>query len=429
MIRFVRLLLHFLSPILLAGVQPAQGSTRYPLITAENAHQLAVIATVRSTDFPVENEFRFATHFAFNPDSTMLAIALNDNIGLIDTLTGEVIAVIEKKEGFPRHRSFGLYFSPDGSLLATAGDDWITLWNVDDQVAVFSDQADYQYIFPYSVTISPDNRFLYMYSADIFQQRNSVLRVWDVELQREVDRTEFCLVYVLYGYDALCDAGDISDPGFVFMDLTTFDAVSILPVSELQFRLESYAYTLSPDRRFFAFYGFHVEDEQQVHTYYLLDLDTHRLTQQHIVTYIADSYAAPPGCCTINPSGQLLIYQDGDLHLIDAISGESLNIFPSQTGWHNQYVQFSPDGTLLALGNFDENAIDIYAVAECYVTSDRVINLRSGPGTEFDSPDTIQPGERFAVRDQAQESEHTWYHLAIGLWVRSDVIETHGRCR
>ena len=143
---------------------------------------------------------------------------------------------------------------------------------------------------------------------------------------------------------------------------------------------------------------------------------------------LPNSAAQPPGRYTINPSGQLLIYQDGDLHLIDAITGDSLISFPSQTSWHYGYVQFSPDGTLLALGDFDKDAIDIYAVAECYVTSDRVINLRSGPGTEFDSPDTIQPGERLAVLDQSQEGEYTWYYLAIGLWVRSDVIETHGSC-
>ena len=145
MIRFVLILLHFILLIPSVGGQRAQDTPRYPPITAENAHQLAVITTVRSSDFPGENDFRYGTNFAFSPDSTMLAVALNYNIGLVDTLTGEVIAAIEKKEGLARHRSFGLYFSPDGSLLATAGDDWITLWDVDDQVAVFSDQADYQY--------------------------------------------------------------------------------------------------------------------------------------------------------------------------------------------------------------------------------------------------------------------------------------------
>jgi hypothetical protein len=425
MIRFVLILMQLCGFIPPSGVQPAQGTPRYPLITVENAHQLAVAAIVRSADFTGENDFRSGAQFAFSPDSTMLAVALNYDVGLADALTGEVVGTMEKKEGLARHRSFGLYFSPDGSLLASAGDGWVTLWNVDDHVGVFSDHADYQHTFRYSVTISPDNQFLYLYSAD-FSQRNNVLHVWDIGRQREVDRTEFCAVYVLRGYEALCDT-DVSTPGFAFVDLTTFGTVSILPVSETRFRLDRYA--LSPDGRLFAFYFLYVENEQPVNMYYLLDLDTQEIIQRRAVTYLADSYAAPVGRFTINPSGELLIYQDGDLmKLVDATTGDVLISFASQRSWNYNYVQFSPDGTLLALGDFPQDVIDIYAVAECYVTSDRVVNLRSGPGTEFDDPYTMEPGKRLAVRDQLQDGEYTWYHLAMGLWVRGDVVETHGSC-
>jgi WD40 repeat protein len=305
------------------------------------------------------------------------------------------------------------------------GPPWVTLWNVDDHVGVFSDHADYQHTFRYSVTISPDNQFLYLYSAD-FSQQNNVLHVWDIGRQREVDRTEFCAVYVLRGYEALCDTG-VSAPGYAFMDLTTFGTVSTLPVSEIRFRLDRYA--LSPDGRLFAFYFLYVENEQPVNTYYLLDLDTQEIIQRRAVTYIADSYAAPVGRFTINPSGELLIYQDGNLmKLVDAMAGDVLISFASQRSWDYNYVQFSPDGTLLALGDFPQDGIDIYAVAACYVTSDRVVNLRSGPGTEFDNPNTMEPGKRLAVRDELQDGDFTWYHLGIGWWVRGDLVKTHGSC-
>jgi hypothetical protein len=74
----------------------------------------------------------------------------------------------------------------------------------------------------------------------------------------------------------------------------------------------------------------------------------------------------------------------------------------------------------------DYRALNIYAVSACYVTSSRTVNLRSGAGTEFDSPLTMQTSDRFAVVGQSMNGQEHWWELDLGLWVRADLVEVRG---
>lgn len=69
-------------------------------------------------------------------------------------------------------------------------------------------------------------------------------------------------------------------------------------------------------------------------------------------------------------------------------------------------------------------------IAQCVVSSTSTVNLRSGPGTEFDVV------EKFAAGQTAKPVGRTeilngmvWWKLENGTWVRSDVVNETGDCQ
>jgi hypothetical protein len=66
----------------------------------------------------------------------------------------------------------------------------------------------------------------------------------------------------------------------------------------------------------------------------------------------------------------------------------------------------------------------------CLVGSLQSVNLRVGPGTDFDRAGTIPVNQEQAVVGQATGSDDfTWWQLENGRWVRSDVVTAAGDCR
>lgn len=65
----------------------------------------------------------------------------------------------------------------------------------------------------------------------------------------------------------------------------------------------------------------------------------------------------------------------------------------------------------------------------CTVQSEGGVNLRGGPGLEYDVVRTFAPDERITVTGQAVDGEgFTWWQLADGAWVRFDVVTVSGAC-
>ena len=65
----------------------------------------------------------------------------------------------------------------------------------------------------------------------------------------------------------------------------------------------------------------------------------------------------------------------------------------------------------------------------CTVTSSINVNRRAGPGTYFTVLNTLAPGNAAPVRGQVLSADNfTWWQLADGSWVRSDVVQTQGAC-
>lgn len=65
----------------------------------------------------------------------------------------------------------------------------------------------------------------------------------------------------------------------------------------------------------------------------------------------------------------------------------------------------------------------------CEVYASGTVNLRTGPGTNFDRAGTLGAGESFEVVGQAAGSDgFTWYELENDAWVREDIITLQGDC-
>ena len=69
------------------------------------------------------------------------------------------------------------------------------------------------------------------------------------------------------------------------------------------------------------------------------------------------------------------------------------------------------------------------AMVSCMVSSGGAVNLRTGPGTNFDVAGTLAAGQALTATGQAQGTDgFVWWQLESGQWVRSDVVTEDGDC-
>lgn len=140
----------------------------------------------------------------------------------------------------------------------------------------------------------------------------------------------------------------------------------------------------------------------------------------------------------------------------DAATGANLATLSSSSDQGVNSVAFKPDGTLLASGgplggvvlwgtSVEGESTQATSTSEssttttteetttstagCTFSAPGNANLRGGPGTTFDRAGTLSAGETVEVDGQAQGTDGmTWYRLASGAWVRSDVVGAPADC-
>lgn len=65
----------------------------------------------------------------------------------------------------------------------------------------------------------------------------------------------------------------------------------------------------------------------------------------------------------------------------------------------------------------------------CLVTARGNVNMRSGPGTDFETPGRISAADgEIPVIAQEPQDDFTWWQLESGNWVRSDTVAIRGAC-
>jgi WD40 repeat protein len=398
--------------LLIAHDAESKIQSTYPVITPENVSQLAVITLIRGPNLEPKQRINNYMQFHFHPDSQRIAVEIDHNIGIVDTMTGEVLSLIQREERHSRNRALRMTFSLDGTLLATAGDNAFTIWSVADFKELFSGSAGDNNVRPPAMTFTPNNRFFL--TAD-----DKVIRIWDVELQQEVDRRQFCGSYFVRGQAILCftDSNGTAAHAITLFNLETFGTIGNTITFEHGGVFGSE--TLTTKGQLLTLINQEFAPNKFV--YYILDLENQAISERVELNYRFGGYFT-------NHNGRIIGFSGEDgLTLVDPLTNGVLMIFDRQTWyWISLYARFSPDGTLFAVSNMERDSIDVFAVSECYITANREVNLRSGPGTEFDSSDFLRVGERFAVNGQSQVGGQRWWRLAISLWVRDDVVDEHG---
>lgn len=123
--------------------------------------------------------------------------------------------------------------------------------------------------------------------------------------------------------------------------------------------------------------------------------------------------------------------QDGYL---DARDIESLVVFVFADGTQrrltfDEYEIFDPAWAPPQVTELPAN-VTVYQTPKpvCTVGATGAVNLRTGPGTEFDQGGVMPQGQ-IGVDGQAMGADgFVWWRLSIGYWVRSDLVVTVGDC-
>lgn len=157
--------------------------------------------------------------------------------------------------------------------------------------------------------------------------------------------------------------------------------------------------------------------------------------------------------------GGLIASADAEsVRLWDAATGANLATLASPSDQGVNSITFKPDGTLLASGGSlggvvlwgtsvegeatqaastpetsatttTEETTTMTTTANCTFVAPSAANLRSGAGTTFDVAGILSAGQTVEVDRQTQGTDGmTWYRLATGEWVRSDVVGSPAGC-
>lgn len=396
-------------------------------ITPANAAGLSQLMTLGDETAVVEN-------LAFSPDGKLLAVGTADgNVQLWNVESGQSqLDLAGHSEGVT-----GIAFGAGGYLLAVGtGSGDVRLWD-----ATTGDGSGFMQKHTGAVESLAFQKEGFLVASGALE---GGVQLWDIASRAEQavlldDSNPIPVASIAFNADGtlLAVAGGSS------IQVWDIAAESIQATLETEVSDIS-SISFSPDGAWLAYGG----SNSSVWVWDL-ESDNHALLEGQTDSILALAFS---------PDGQVIASADADtLRLWDAATGENKI---ELTGQAVNSIAFNPDGNLLASGG-DLGGVVVWgttaaseaseasaassstgdttetttteettnSTSACTITAPNNANLRSGPGTEFERAGALSAGETAEVDGQANGGDGmTWYRLANGAWVRSDVIGSHAEC-
>lgn len=308
---------------------------------------------------------------AYSPDGSLVAAAGQDNsIILWDTTTNQPVG-----DPFTGHRDWinTVAFSPDGLTLASGGEDnTIRLWDVDTGEQI-GEPITGQAGEIWSVVFSPDSSMLASGSAD------STIALWDVETHEAViepltDHTD--IVYsVVFSPDGTRLASASADGTVRLWDVSNLSAITSLTLSGHTNWVFSVAF--SPDGQMLA-------SSSADRTIRLWDVVTGAPLSNGLT-----SHTDWVRSVTFSPTGRRLLSASADsLVLIwDVASQTPISGFANLLEQDVWQAVYSPDGTTIAVAGNGET-VSLWSVQAQVALGQRLIDHQERVLTTTVSPDS-----------------------------------------